>query len=76
MQHPFIHGLSEKSLDELQKTISELTIRLTQASRNLHPTLIPQIRMALESYTVEYNKRMDEIYKKQNLDSKINITKK
>lgn len=75
MQHPFIHSLSEKSLDELQKTISELRTRLTQASRNMHPTLLPQIQMALESYTVEYNKRMNEIYKKQNLDNKINVTK-
>jgi hypothetical protein len=76
MQHPFIFNLSEKSLDELQKTIGELTSRLLSASRNMHPTLVPQIQMALESYTVEYNKRMDEIYKKQNLDSKINISKK
>ena len=76
MQHPFIHNLDDKSIDELQKTISDLNSRLMQASRSLHPTLVPQIQMALESYHSEYNKRMDEVYKKQNLDNKINITKK
>lgn len=74
MKHPFINNLEEKSLDELQKTISDLTTRLTQAARMRHPTLIPQIQLALESYKAEYNKRMDEIYKKQNLDNKINIS--
>ena len=73
MKHPFINNLEEKSLEELQKTISDLTLRLSQAARMRHPTLIPQIQMALESYKDEY-KRMDEIYKKQNLENKINIT--
>lgn len=75
MQHPFINGLEEKSLDELQKTIGELTTRLRFAYNTRHPTLIPQIQMALESYKSEYNKRMDDIYKKQNLENKINVTK-
>ena len=74
MKHPFINNLEEKSLEELQKTISDLTLRLSQAARMRHPTLIPQIQMALESYKAEHNKRMDEIYQKQNLDNKINIT--
>ena len=74
MKHPFINNLEEKSLDELQKNISDLTARLMQASRIRHPSLIPQIQMALESYKSEYNKRMDEIYKKQNLENKINVT--
>lgn len=75
MQHPFIQNLEDKTIEELQKTISQLNSRLFQASRSLHPTLVPQIQMALESYNAEYHKRMDEIYKKQNLDNKINISK-
>jgi len=75
MQHPFINNLEDKSIEDLQKTISDLNSRLHQASRSLHPTLVPQIQMALESYNAEYNRRMNEVYKKQNLDNKINITK-
>lgn len=75
MQHPFIHNLEDKTIEELQKTISDLNSRLFQASRSLHPTLVPQIQMALESYNAEYYRRMDEVYKKQNLDTKINISK-
>jgi hypothetical protein len=75
MQHPFIHNLEDKTIDELQKTISQLNSRLFQASRTLHPTLVPQIQMALESYNAEYTRRIDEVYKKQNLENKINITK-
>lgn len=76
MQHPFITNLESKTLDELQKTITELTARLTMVHRSRHASLIPQVQMALESYNSEYKKRMDELYKKQNLDNQINITKK
>ena len=37
--------------------------------------LIQQLHMVLESYKAEANKRLDEIYKKQNLQSQIKIQK-
>jgi hypothetical protein len=37
--------------------------------------MIQQMLMVLDSYKTEYSKRMDELYKKQNLQNKINISK-
>ena len=65
MEHPFISNLKDKSVDELQKTISELTGKLSFAYRILNQPLIHQLRMAIESYKVEYNRQMDEMIKKQ-----------
>lgn len=74
MQHPFITDLSSKSMEDLQNTINELTKKLNFAHRSLNGPMINQLRMAIESYQSEYNKRIDEIYKKQNIGNKINIS--
>lgn len=74
MQHPFISDLSDKSIDELQNTINDLTKKLTYVYRTQNGPLIQQVQMALQSYKTEYSKRIDEIYKKQNLQNKINIS--
>jgi hypothetical protein len=73
MQHPFITDLSEKTLEELQKTISDLTNKLNFAYRTGNGPLINQIQMAIDSYRHEYGKKMDELMKKQNINSKIKI---
>jgi|688.fasta_scaffold77039_3 hypothetical protein len=73
MQHPFINNLSEKSLEQLQKTISDLTQKLNFAYRTGNGPLIQQIQMAIESYRTEYGKKMDELMKKQNINSKVKI---
>ena len=75
MEHPFIHDLSNKSLEELQTTLSSLGNKLTFAYRTGNGPLIHQLLMALESYKVEYNKKMDEIIHKQKINTKISITK-
>ena len=74
MGHPFISDLSDKSLDELQTTISTLMPKLTFAYRSQNSSLIHQLHMVLDSYRSEYNKRMDELMKKQQLQ--INIENK
>lgn len=74
MQHPFITNLSEKSLEELSKTITDLNQKLNFAYRIQNGALINQIYMAIESYNSEYKKRMDEMYKKNNLEKQINIS--
>lgn len=74
MQHPFINDLSDKSIDELQTTINDLTKKLTFVYRIQNGPMIHQMQMVLESYKTEYSKRIDEIYKKQNLQNKINIS--
>lgn len=75
MQHPFIHDLSGKSLEDLQNTLTELNKKLTFAYRTQNGPLIHQLSMVIESYRTEYSKKMDEIIKKQNINTKISITK-
>jgi len=74
--HPFIGDLSDKSLEELQKTISSLTTKLTFAGRTGNRPLMNQINMAIDSYRSMYNQKMDELVKKQNIQSLINIQQK
>ena len=75
MQHPFINDLSDKSLDDLQGSITGLMTKLTFAYKMQNGPMIHQINMVLESYKAEYNKKMDEMIKKQNIGNKINIQK-
>ena len=75
MQHPFISDLSDKSLEDLEKTISDLTKKLTFVYRMQNQPMIQQMHMVLESYKTEYAKRIDDMYKKQNLGSKIQVSK-
>jgi hypothetical protein len=74
MQHPFITDLSGKSLEDLSKAISDLNQKLNFAYRMQNGALINQLNMAIESYNVEYKRRMDEMYKKNNLEKQINVS--
>ena len=77
MEHPFLPSvtLKDKSLEELQTKINELTSKLTFAYRTRNQALIGQIQMVMESYRNEYNRKMDELIKKQNIQNRINIRK-
>ena len=75
MEHPFINDLDDKSIDDLQTAISSLTTKLNFAYRTGNGSLISQINMALESYRKAYQKKMDELIKKQNLLGQVKITK-
>ena len=75
MEHPFIHNLSDKSLEYLQETISSLHKKLTFAYRTGNQSLINQLIMAIDSHKVEYSKKMDEAIQKQNIHTKIKIEK-
>jgi hypothetical protein len=75
MQHPFINDLSHLSIEDLQDKITDLTSKLSFSSRMNNQTMNHQIMMVLDSYRTEYNKRMDDIYKKQNIQNKIQIQK-
>lgn len=74
MQHPFISDLSDKSLDDLTKTLTDLQGKLNWARRSSNPGLVNQMQMVIESYQSEYQKRMDAMYKKQNIEGSINIS--
>ena len=75
MEHPFINNtvLQEKTLEELQESMSGLMTKLTFAHRTGNGPLINQLQMVLESYRNQHNKKMDEIFDKQKLTNKINI---
>lgn len=77
MEHPFLpsNSLSGKSLDELQTTITELTKKLTFAYRTQNAPLVNQLQMFIQSHRTEYNRRMDELISKQNMQTKIKIEK-
>jgi ribosomal protein L29 len=75
MSHPFISDLSEKSLEELQTTITELLGKLTFAQRMQNRVMVNQLYMVIDSYKTEYNKRMDALLNKNNANSKINVKK-
>jgi hypothetical protein len=75
MEHPFIKqaDLTSKSTEELHETISGLTTKLSFAHRTGNMALIQQLQMALESYRTQLTKKMDELFVKQKIDTKINI---
>ena len=73
MEHPFINDISDKSLEELQESMSGLMNKLTFAYRTGNGPLIHQLQMVLESYRNQHSKKMDEIFDKQKLNNKINI---
>lgn len=75
MQHPFIGDLSNKSMEDLQETITKLNGNLNFAYRMQNSSMIQQLHMIIESYRTELNKRLDDLYKKQNIDNRINVTK-
>jgi len=75
MEHPFINDLSDKSLEDLQTAISGLMSKVNFAYKTGNQPLISQLNMAINSYKAAYQKKMDEMIKKQNLLQQVNITK-
>ncbi len=75
MEHVFLpsEALQDKSLEELQEGISQIMSRLSFAYRTQHGPMIQQLTMILESYRNQYNKKMDEVFKKQQLDQHIHV---
>jgi hypothetical protein len=75
MEHPFIDKIEieKKTLEELQETVSGLMNKLTFAYRTGNGPLIHQLQMVLETYRNQHRKKMDEIFEKQKLHTKINI---
>ena len=75
MEHPFITDLSDKSVDQLQDTLSGLYTKLTYAQRTGNGPLIHQLNMVIESYKKEYQKKIDVMIKKQNIEGQVRISK-
>lgn len=73
MEHPFINDISDKSIEELQESISSLNNKLTFAYRTGNGPLIHQLQMVIESYHNQLSKKMDDLFAKQKLNTTINI---
>jgi hypothetical protein len=68
MEHPLIGDLSNLTLDELGEKISDLNRKLSMAMRTGNGHLCNQIRMAIESHNVKYQEKLQESYKKSDVD--------
>jgi hypothetical protein len=74
MQHPFITDLSNLSFEDLQEKIADLSKKINYAYKSQNSSLINQMLMVLDSYNAEYQKRIDDMYKKQNIQNTIQIS--
>ena len=77
MEHPFLDRkqLSEKTLEEIQTDITGLMNKLNFAYKMGNRPLINQLTMVIESYRREASDKLDEVMKKQNLQSQVYIQK-
>jgi hypothetical protein len=75
MEHPFLSSkdLEDKSIEEIQDSMSNLMNKLTFAYRTQNGPLIHQLQMILESHRTQYYKKMDDVFAKQKLNNQINI---
>lgn len=75
MEHPFLSSkdLEDKTIEELQDSISGIMNKLTFAYRTQNGPLIHQLQMVLESHRTQYFKKMDDVFAKQKLNNQINI---
>lgn len=73
MEHPFVQDLSDKTVEELQEKITDLSRKLKFAYGTQNGTMIHQLQMIIESYTVAYNKKITELIKKQNIQTQVKI---
>ena len=78
MLHPFLDPkeLKEKSIEDLQKSISDLTSKLSFAYRVQNGAMINQLNMILDTYKSVYFAKQDELFKKQNMSNRISVDKK
>lgn len=78
MEHPFINGLDDLSLEQLGSKISELNRKLSIAHRTGNGYLCDQIRMALDSYQSKYREKLNTVFQSgntdNNFDDKIDIS--
>lgn len=75
MEHPFLTSkdLEDKTIEELQDSISNIMNKLTFAYRTGNGPLIHQLQMVLESHRTQYFNKMDEVFAKQKLNNQINV---
>lgn len=75
MEHPLVGNLDELSSDQLTAQISDLSRKLSIATRSGNAQLCNQIRMALESYQNKYQQKLQADYDRRLQDAKIDTNK-
>lgn len=75
MEHPLIGDLSSVSTEDLSAKINELYKKLAIAQRSGNGYLANQVRMVIETYQNQYQQRLQQEAKKNNVnfDGIINI---
>jgi len=73
MEHPFISDLSDKSLEDLQETLSGLTTKIMFAQNSGNQPLVNQLRMVINSYQAEHKKKLDVLFAKQDIGDNIHV---
>ena len=68
MDHPLLGSLKEVDLDKLIEKISDLSQKYNQALRFGNQHLANQVRMVLNGYQSEYQRRMFEAAEKARND--------
>lgn len=61
MEHPLINGIENLTLEELGSKMSELYKKLAIAQRTGNGHLCEQISMALSSYSVKHQEKLNDL---------------
>lgn len=75
MEHPFIDkaSLKDLSVEQIQEKMLDLNNKITFAYRTGNQPLINQLTMVIETYRNVFTAKMDELFEKQNIKTKINV---
>ena len=73
MHHPFISDLSDKSIEDLQEAISDLTQKITFAYRTQNQPMVHQLDMIMNSYKDEQKKKLDKLFADKDIGDNIKV---
>lgn len=76
MHHPFISDLSDKSIEDLQEAIADLTSKITFAHRTQNAPMIHQLDMIMNSYKDEQKKKLDKLFADKDIGDNIHVDRK
>ena len=76
MHHPFISDLSDKSIEDLQEAISDLTQKITFAHRTQNQPMVHQLDMIMNSYKDEQKKKLDKLFADKDIGDNIKVDRK
>jgi len=69
MEHPLIGNLSDLNLEQLQGKLSEINKRLSFSYKTGNQALINQLQLVQSSYQAEYDRKMQAMMPKDDVDN-------